>query len=156
MRTGEPLIHKNMITIQPFLKNWCQLDTPTHRPTPLPPLHAWVITPNSRAASLGSFPSPWRQLGSHPWTSHMSVLPADSLVLVYSLHSPHHSTGSTWCTWNKYVFWDPNNSIQSRLCGCTVSCIHAPLLQLCWTLCPTDCSPLGSSVRGILQARILE
>ena len=29
--------------------------------------------------------------------------------------------------------------------------------QLCPTLCdPTDCSPPGSSVRGILQARILE
>ena len=29
--------------------------------------------------------------------------------------------------------------------------------QSCPTLCdPTDCSPLGSSVRGILQARILE
>ena len=29
--------------------------------------------------------------------------------------------------------------------------------QLCLTLCnPVDCSPLGSSVHGILQARILE
>ena len=29
--------------------------------------------------------------------------------------------------------------------------------QLCLTLCdPMDCSPPGSSVRGILQARILE
>ena len=29
--------------------------------------------------------------------------------------------------------------------------------QLCPTLCdPTDCNPPGSSVRGILQARILE
>ena len=29
--------------------------------------------------------------------------------------------------------------------------------QLCLTLCdPLDCSPLGSSVHGILQARILE
>ena len=30
-------------------------------------------------------------------------------------------------------------------------------LQLCFTLCdPTDCSPLGFSVHGILQARILQ
>ena len=30
-------------------------------------------------------------------------------------------------------------------------------LQLCLTLCdPMDCSPLGSSVHGILQTRILE
>ena len=31
------------------------------------------------------------------------------------------------------------------------------LLQLCLTLCnPMDCSPPGSSVHGILEARILE
>ena len=34
---------------------------------------------------------------------------------------------------------------------------YAKSLQSCPTLCdPTDCSPPGSSVRGILQARILE
>ena len=36
-------------------------------------------------------------------------------------------------------------------------CVHAKSLQLCLTLCdPMDCSPPGSSVYGILQARILE
>ena len=35
--------------------------------------------------------------------------------------------------------------------------MHAKLLQSCLTLCdPTDCSPPGLSVHGILQARILE
>ena len=35
--------------------------------------------------------------------------------------------------------------------------MHAVWLQLCPTLCdPMDCSPPGSSVHGILQARILE
>jgi len=35
--------------------------------------------------------------------------------------------------------------------------VCAQLLQLCATLCdPVDCSPPGSSVHGILQARILE
>ena len=35
--------------------------------------------------------------------------------------------------------------------------VHAKSLQSCPTLCdPTDCSPPGSSVHGILQARILE
>ena len=35
--------------------------------------------------------------------------------------------------------------------------ICAKLLQSCLTLCdPMDCSPPGSSVHGILQARILE
>ena len=34
---------------------------------------------------------------------------------------------------------------------------HAKLLQSCLTLCdPTDCSPPGSSVHGIFQARVLE
>ena len=38
-----------------------------------------------------------------------------------------------------------------------ISCTCAKLLQSCLTLCnPTDCSPPGSSVHGILQARILE
>ena len=36
-------------------------------------------------------------------------------------------------------------------------CMHAPLLQSCTTLWnPMDCSLPGSSVHGILQARILE
>ena len=35
--------------------------------------------------------------------------------------------------------------------------MHAKLLQLCPTMCrPMDCSLQGSSVHGILQARILE
>ena len=35
--------------------------------------------------------------------------------------------------------------------------VHAKSLQLCPTLCElVDCSPPGSSVHGILQARILE
>ena len=37
------------------------------------------------------------------------------------------------------------------------ACMHSQLLQLCPTLCdPMDCSPPGSSVHGILQARTLE
>ena len=36
-------------------------------------------------------------------------------------------------------------------------CMHAKSLQLCPILCdPMDCRPSGSSVHGILQARILE
>ena len=37
------------------------------------------------------------------------------------------------------------------------ACVRAKLLQLCPILCgPMDCSLPGSSVHGILQARILE
>ena len=36
-------------------------------------------------------------------------------------------------------------------------CVHAKLLQSCPTLCdPMDCSPPGSSVHGIFQARVME
>ena len=35
--------------------------------------------------------------------------------------------------------------------------MHAQSLQVCWSLSdPMDCSPRGSSVRGILQAGTLE
>ena len=41
------------------------------------------------------------------------------------------------------------------LCVCGM-CVGAKSLQLCPTLCsPMDCSPPGTSVHGILQARIL-
>ena len=40
---------------------------------------------------------------------------------------------------------------------CLYICVSVKLLQLCPTLCnPIDCSLPGSSVYGILQARILE
>ena len=39
----------------------------------------------------------------------------------------------------------------------TAGCVHTKLFQLCLTLCNLMvCSPPGSSVHGILQARILE
>ena len=40
---------------------------------------------------------------------------------------------------------------------CSDACMHAKSLQSCLTLCnPMDCSQPGSSVHGILPARILE
>ena len=43
------------------------------------------------------------------------------------------------------------------VCVCEHTFLHAKSLQLCGTLCNTmDYSPPGSSVHGILQARILE
>ena len=45
------------------------------------------------------------------------------------------------------------DGLVSRMCVC----VHAKLLQLCPTLCSTmDCGLPGTSVHGILQARILE
>ena len=41
--------------------------------------------------------------------------------------------------------------------GWEVACMHAKSFQLCLTISePMDCGPPGSSVQGILQARILE
>ena len=55
------------------------------------------------------------------------------------------------------------SSLNSLLTGDPAStmlpppCVHAKSLQSCPTLCDlVDCSPPGSSVHGILQARILE
>ena len=43
----------------------------------------------------------------------------------------------------------------TRVCVCVCVCVL--VTQSCLTLCdPVDCSPPGSSVHGILQARILE
>ena len=40
---------------------------------------------------------------------------------------------------------------------CVDRCYYCLVTQSCTSLCdPMDCSPLGSSVHGILQARILE
>ena len=48
-----------------------------------------------------------------------------------------------------------NTHILLFMCLCLCVCVL--VAQLCLTLCdPTDCSPPGSSVHGILQARILE
>ena len=43
------------------------------------------------------------------------------------------------------------------ICVCTNACVRTKLFQLCPTLCdPMGCNLPGSSVHGILQARILE
>ena len=48
---------------------------------------------------------------------------------------------------------DKEDVVATSMKYCTM---HAKSLQLCPTLCdPMDCSPPGSSVHGILQARIL-
>ena len=56
-----------------------------------------------------------------------------------------------WWWWDYHQF---ALRISSFLYG--IQCVHAELLQLCPTLCdPMDFSPPDSSIREILQARIL-
>ena len=53
--------------------------------------------------------------------------------------------------WKKWTHWVKGKAFD------VLMCIRAKSLQLYPTLCnPMDCSPPGSSVHGILQARILE
>ena len=48
-------------------------------------------------------------------------------------------------------------TVLAVVCVCVCVCVRAKSIHSCLILCnPTDCSPLGSSVHGILQARLLE
>ena len=74
---------------------------------------------------------------------------------------------SQWLSIGQYSFLRTGEELPSAwpkvlyfymcVCVCVCVCVYAQSLQLCLTLCnPRDCSPPGSSVHGILQARILE
>ena len=76
---------------------------------------------------------------------------------------PLRSDGYLLCwLWSYHFFSNspscPSCLLKAELCLPEYSaCLHAKSLQSCLTLCgPMDCSPPGSSVHGILQARILE
>ena len=58
-------------------------------------------------------------------------------------------------SWRQFCLPSPGDSWQCLETVC--ACMLAKSLQSCSTLChPINCRPPGSSVRGILQARILE
>ena len=61
--------------------------------------------------------------------------------------------------WDKTRLRQPTDEWNRDTRGCVYCCCYCYFLvtKLCLTLCnPIDCSPPGSSVHGILQARILE
>ena len=65
-----------------------------------------------------------------------------------------------WGQWNCSM-WNFNGAYISVICPNPENehpqCVYMKVAQSCPTLCkPMNCSPPGSSVRGILQARILE
>ena len=62
---------------------------------------------------------------------------------------PAYTSGSSWFTYCWSLAW--------RILSITLLACESEVAQLCPTLCdPVDCSPPGSSVHGILWARILE
>ena len=73
------------------------------------------------------------------------------------LRTIHRRLGPVVALWGLNTHFLNRRSCQD--CGWCVclQCLQAWLLRACQTLGdPTDCSPPGSSVHGILQARILE
>ena len=74
---------------------------------------------------------------------------------------PYNSGAASWCLTLIPLCTPPFLSLgpSHRLIHTSfvLFCMHAKSFQLCLTLCdPMDCSPPGSSVQGIPQARILE
>ena len=60
---------------------------------------------------------------------------------------------------NNLTWWKNIKSLLRNLVTAYISkeCVPAQLLKSCLTICdPMDCSPPGSSVHGIFQARLLE
>ena len=58
-----------------------------------------------------------------------------------------------YCFWRNFEIYV---DVDVDLYICRDACVHAKLIQLCLTLCDLmNCSPPGSSVHGILQARIM-
>ena len=102
----------------------------------------------------------WNSLTGIP-----SPPPALFVVMLSKAHLTSHSkmSGSRWvitplwlsCSWRSFLY---SSSVYSRhLFLISSASVAAKSLQSCPTLCdPIDSSPLGSSVPGILQARILE
>ena len=76
-----------------------------------------------------------------------------SILLFICFSGPFHSLLSMLSN-SKLIVTNTFNIFQTCL---VMSCLCAKFLHSCPTLCdPMDCSPSGSSVHGILQARILE
>ena len=105
-------------------------------------------------------------ISSHLITNKNKLIEAFFLWIACS-YSGHAKLGYLWdfsyCTWTFGTIFLEIESIWTLLwvkkCMHRQECqvIHAKSLQSCLTLCnPMNCSSPGSSVHGILQARILE
>ena len=93
-----------------------------------------------------------------------------TLLCIKEITNENLTNGKKWKHWQILFSWTPKSlwtvttTMKLKRClllgrkGMTnLACVHAKSLQSCLTLCnPMDCSPPGSSVHGILRARILE
>ena len=81
--------------------------------------------------------------------------PWKSTSPIHTFHPSSHK-GFRRCVCPESVQWESTTGLLWQLLGMQW-CVCMLLPQSCPTLCdPTDCSPPGSSVHGILQARILD
>ena len=96
--------------------------------------------------SPGDLPNPGIELGSPELAGRFLTVWATREAHIYILYSmPIYVLSVNWLFWYLY------------LCLYSYACMPAKSLQSCPSLCdPTDCSPSGSSIHRILQARILE
>ena len=107
-------------------------------------------------------------MGSAPSkASHASPgLPLPNSVMTFvlcprhvRLLAAHHGAkANSQCIWNKgWQSFPIKDQMVNFISFAGHACVRADLLQSCLTLCnPLDYNPPGSSVHGILQARILE
>ena len=95
----------------------------------------------------------WGTIGGHgvAWLSRQVWKHCLTLERTIASDSDIQSLLCVTVPWDAFNFYWCLGSSPHHLCK------HAKLLHSCLTLCnPMDCSPPGSSVHGILQARILE
>ena len=89
------------------------------------------------------------------WTSTVYPLPLSTYP--HFIHERIISNKSIWACGSAFCVLTSPLCIEQLRFVCVCVCVCVLVTQLCPALChPTDCSPPGSSVHGILQARILE
>ena len=86
---------------------------------------------------------------------------SQTTVVPWMILKINHLSQALMCIWPcisvEYLMWKWSVLRIMWIVFTYLACMHAKSLPLCLTLCnPMDFTPPGSSVHGILQARILE
>ena len=92
-------------------------------------------------------------MGFRSWPAELQALHQARLT-----HEEVRRSPSQWGFWTKLTpVMEADMLSHVCVCVCVCMCVCVLVTQSCLILCnPMDCSPPGSSVHGILQARILE